>query len=59
MKAAASGAPAPREFKKVWQKEYQGHKKKIYAIGWNASGTRLATSSSDHTLRVGHRTAPT
>ncbi len=47
-----------KDWKKMQQKEYQGHKKRIYALGWNSRGDKLVTSSSDHTVRVGLLNTP-
>ncbi len=32
--------------------ELAGHSRKVYALGWNACGTRLASGSTDKSIRL-------
>ncbi len=40
------------DFSKFNQKNYSGHKKKVFDVNWNCSGTKLASASADSTIRV-------
>lgn len=37
---------------KAETKEYIGHKKRVYTLDWNISGTKLASGSVDCSIRV-------
>lgn len=39
-------------FSNYSQKEYVGHKKRIYSVDWNFDGGRLASASADSTIRI-------
>ncbi len=39
-------------FPNMSDKEYVGHKKRIYSLNWNCNGTRLGSGSADNTIRV-------
>lgn len=39
-------------FSKLNKKEYAGHKKKVYILDWNSTGSKLASGSGDNTVRV-------
>jgi hypothetical protein len=36
----------------ITEKEYLGHKKRVYSVGWNSAGTKLGSASADSTIRV-------
>lgn len=33
-------------------REYVGHKSKVHSLDWNMMGTKLASGSTDHTIRI-------
>ncbi len=33
-------------------KEYQGHKKSVFSLDWNNIGNRLASASTDGSIRI-------
>jgi len=39
-------------FSKMTNKEYSGHKKKVYTLGWSLHGSKLASGSADNNIRV-------
>jgi WD40 repeat protein len=39
-------------FLKAENKEYTGHKKRVYTVDWNFNGTKLASGSVDFSIRV-------
>ena len=39
-------------FPGISDKEYVGHKKRIYSLNWNCTGTKLGSGSADNTIRV-------
>ncbi|MQM01461.1 hypothetical protein Taro_034225 [Colocasia esculenta] len=44
--------PAGVNFKNLYIREYQGHKKKVHSVAWNCVGMKVASGSVDHTARV-------
>ena len=44
--------PPFEPFSKYIQKELAAHKKKVYSVDWNSSGSKLASASADSTIRV-------
>jgi len=34
------------------EKEFSGHKKRIYSLNWNCTGLKLASASADNGIRV-------
>ena len=39
-------------FSKLGNKEFNGHKKRVYTLDWNCTGTRLASGAADCNIRV-------
>jgi len=39
-------------FPNLSDKEYPGHRKRIYSLSWNCTGNKLGTGSGDTTIRV-------
>jgi len=39
-------------FSKMSNKEYSGHKKKVYTLCWSLHGSKLASGSADNNIRV-------
>ena len=39
-------------FPAISDKEYVGHKKRVYSLNWNCTGTKLGSASADNTIRV-------
>eukprot|EP00798_Chlamydomonas_sp_ICE-L_P031979 gene31979-33905_t len=39
-------------FQKYALRELAGHKRKVYTLGWNSNGKKLASGSQDQTIRI-------
>lgn len=39
-------------FNRYTQKEYSGHKKRVYSVDWNSSGSKLGSASADSSIRI-------
>lgn len=33
-------------------REYKGHRSKVHSLGWNCNGSKLASASTDHAIRI-------
>ena len=40
------------QFTKYNTKEYNSHKKRVYSVDWNASGSKLGSASADSSIRI-------
>ena len=45
------------EYYNIWMeayesREFQGHKKSVFSLDWNSEGSRLASASSDGSIRI-------
>lgn len=47
----------PDFFAKFTTKDYPAHKKSVYSIGWNCTGSNLASASEDYTIKVWNLTS--